>query len=492
MSGDGRPERSLELRASPSEPTPGLPSVGKSPAVAARVTARGPIRHVQHEDSSDTTATRTDDATTDADTDRSAIVVARDADERPDTTEITRLAETAGYDVVDRLTQRRQEGSTYNLGRGKAEELARRVAASDADAAVFDDELTPGQYRNLAGLLPNGTRILDRRRVVLDIFGDRTGDEAARLQVELATLRYELPRIEQTEERTHMQEAAETGSRLVDTERRIRTVERKLKRVRDRAADRRAARREEGFDLVAIAGYTNAGKSTLLHRFADDLSVDALEPDHADLDGVAAVEDRLFVTLDTTTRRATIGGRRVLLTDTVGLVDGLPHDLVESFSTTLQAVAESDVALLVADASDPVADLREKLQVSLAELDDPRGELVCVLTKVDLLDDAELAARRDALPDTLNEVVAVSAVEGTGVDRLRGLVADALPHRRETVDLPNAGSTQAFLAWAHEHGNVVETTYGSDRVRVVFEGKPELVSEAVSRAARVREGGDGP
>lgn len=491
MSGDGRPERSLELQVSPSEPTPGLPSVGASPAVAARVTARGPTRHVQHEDSSDTKATRTD-TTADADTAGSAIVVTRDADERPDTTEITRLAETAGYDVVDRLTQRRQEGSAYNLGRGKAEELARRVAASDADAVVFDDELTPGQYRNLAGLLPNGTRILDRRRVVLDIFGDRTGDETARLQVELATLRYELPRIEQIEERTHMQEAAETGSRLVDTERRIRTVERKLKRVRDRTADRRAARREEGFDLVAIAGYTNAGKSTLLHRLADDLSVDTLEPDHADLDGVAAVENRLFVTLDTTTRRATIGGRRVLLTDTVGLLDGLPHDLVGSFSTTLQAVAESDVALLVADASDPVADLREKLQVSLAELDDPRGELVCVLTKVDLLDDAELAARRDALPDSLEEVVAVSAVEGTGVDRLRGLVADALPHRRETVDLPNVGSTQAYLAWAHEHGNVVETTYGSDRVRVVFEGKPELVSEAVSRAARVREGGEGP
>lgn len=447
---------------------------------------------MQHEDSPDTTETtaeRTTDTETAADYNRTAIVVARDADERPDAAEISRLTEAAGYGVVDRFTQRRHEDGAYNVGRGKALELGRRVASAEADAVVFDNELSPGQYRNLSGLLPEETRILDRHRIVLDIFGERTGNEAARLQVELATLRYELPRIRQTEERTHMQEAAETGSRLVDTEKRIRTVERKLKRVSDRAADRRAARREEGFDLVAIAGYTNAGKSTLLHRLADDLSVDALDPTHADLDGVAEVEDRLFKTLETTTRRSTIAGRRVLLTDTVGLIDGLPHELVESFSTTLQAVADSDLALLVADANDPAAVLREKVRVSVGQLDDPRGQVVCVLNKVDLLTDDELATRTDALPDTLDEVVAVSAIEGTGVDQLRDVVADALPHRRETLELPNTGETQAFLAWAHEHGNVVETDYEGDRVRLTFEGKPALVSEATSRAAAVR-GGD--
>lgn len=457
--------------------TPGSP-VGRAPlVVAVRVTARRPTRTL-HDDSPNNRSPNTNQtANPDAPT---VIAVARDVDERPDTTEITRLAEAAGYRVVDELTQRRHEDGAYNVGRGKAEELARRVSELDADAVVFDDELTPGQYRNLVGLLPEGVRILDRNRVVLDIFGERTGSEAARLQVELATLRYELPRIERTEERTHMQEAAETGSRLVDTEKRIRTVERKLKRVGERAADRRAARRDEGFHPVAIAGYTNAGKSTLFHRLADDLSVETLDPGHADLEGVAAVEDRLFVTLDTTTRRATIEGRPVLLTDTVGLIDGLPHDLVASFSTTLDAVADSDVALLVVDASDSVETVREKVRVSLSALERPEN-VVCVLNKADLLDDSAIEARRAALPDELGDAVAVSAVEGAGIDRLRELVAESVPTRTAAFDLPNTGETQAFLAWAYDRG-AVEVDYGADRVRVGFEAHPDLVERAESRA----------
>ena len=429
--------------------------------------------------------------TSDDDADRTAIVVARDADEQPDTTEIERLARAAGYEVVDTLTQRRPEDGQYNVGRGKAEELARRIVATDADAALFDLELTPGQYGSLTALLPDGTGVLDRHRLVLDIFEAGAGDEAARLQVELARLRYELPKLRETEERTHMQRAAETGSRVVDTERRIRMVENKLDELTDRASERRAERREQGFDLVAIAGYTNAGKSTLLHRLADDLSVDGMAPDHADLDGVAAVEDRLFETLDTTTRRATIGGRRVLLTDTVGLVDGIPHDLVASFSATLDAVADSDAALLVVDASDPLPTMREKLQVSLAELDGPRGELLVVLNKADLVDDEALDERRNAIDsvagDRTAEVLAVSALAGDGAESLRDAVVTALPSETAQLDLPNIGETQSFLAWAHDHGNVA-VEYDGDRVRVEFAGRPAVVDRARSRSTAIREG----
>ncbi|KPN31450.1 GTP-binding protein HflX [Halolamina pelagica] len=333
-----------------------------------------PYRTLQDSPHAETDAERTNSAehsrTDIEDADRTAIVVARDPED-PDTTEIERLAAAATYAVVDAVTQRREEDSQYNVGRGKAEELARRVVETEPDAVLFDAELTPGQYSSLTALLPDGVRIIDRHRLVLDIFEDGAGDKAARLQVELAKLRYERPRVRETEERTHMQRAAETGSQLVDIEKRIRTVERKLDALGDRASDRRAERRAQGFDLVAIAGYTNAGKSTLLHRLADDLSIAGLAPDHDDIDGVAEVADRLFKTLETTTRRATIDGRRVLLTDTVGLVDGVPHDLVASFSATLDAVADSDAALLVVDASDPVAAMRSKLRVSLAEIDAP-------------------------------------------------------------------------------------------------------------------------
>lgn len=418
--------------------------------------------------------------------DRTAVVVARDADEQPDTEEIRQLADAAGYAVVDECTQRRREDRTYNVGRGKAEELSRRVAATDADAVLFDTELTPGQYRDLTALLPDGTRIIDRHRLVLDIFEEGTGDKAARLQVELAKLRYELPRVRETEERTHMQEAAETGSRLVDIEKRIRVVENKLDRITDRATERRASRREEGFGLVAIAGYTNAGKSTLLHRLADDLSVETLETGHDDLDGEAAVADQLFETLETTTRRATIDGRQLLLTDTVGLVEGLPHDLVASFSATLAAVADSDVGLLVVDASDPLPRLREKLRVALAELDAPREQLVAVLNKTDLLDPDALAQRRELLATeaAIDDIVGVSATEGTGIEALQSVVVDGVPGRAATFDLPNNGETQSFLAWAHDHGRV-ETTYEGDRVQVRFEAAPGLVKRAASRAETV-------
>ncbi|MFW5949287.1 MAG: GTPase HflX [Halolamina sp.] len=425
-------------------------------------------------------------------TDRTAIVVARDADD-PDTTEIDRLARAAGYEVVDALTQRREEASRYNVGRGKAEALARRVAEIDPDATLFDAELTPGQYSSLTALLPDGVRIIDRHRLVLDIFEAGAGGKAARLQVELAKLRYERPRVRETEERTHMQRAAETGSRLVDIEKRIRTVEGKLDALADRASERRAERREQGFDLVTIAGYTNAGKSTLLHRLADDLSIDGLAPDHADLDGVAEVEDRLFKTLDTTTRRATIDDRPVLLTDTVGLVDGIPHDLVASFSATLDAVSESDAALVVADASDALDEMCEKLRVSLGELDAPPSALLVVLNKADLVADAELDARREAVEAVagarISQVLTVSALEGDGIDRLRAAVVDSLPASEATFDLPNSGETQSFLAWAYDRGRV-GVEYAGDRVQVTFSARPSTVERARSEAATIESDPD--
>jgi len=455
--------------------------------VGARPSTTLQDRQTADETDAQTANHRTVESPHEGGAERTAIVVARDANEQPDTDEIRRLASAAGYAVVDELTQRRPEDSRYDIGPGKAKALARRVVATEADAVVFDGELTPGQYRDLVALLPDGTVVIDRHRLVLDIFEQGTGGEAARLQVELAKLRYERPRVRETEERTHMQEAAETGSRLVDIEKRIRTVEDKLARLTDRAAERRAARREEGFALVAIAGYTNAGKSTLLHRLADDLDVAALGDGHDDLDGPAEVDDRLFETLETTTRRATLEDRPVLVTDTVGLVDGLPHELVASFSATLDAVADSDAGLLVVDASDPLDRLREKLRVSLEELDSPRGELIAVLNKTDLVSDCELGTRREVVAGQsgVDTVVAVSATEGTGTEPLRSAVSDALPGRSETFALPNDGETQSFLAWAHDRGRV-ETTYEGDRVRVRFAASPAIVEEAASRAVEIR------
>jgi GTP-binding protein HflX len=410
-----------------------------------------------------------------------AVVAARATDQRPETAEIERLAESAGYEIVAALTQRRREDTGTWLGRGKAETVGDRAAETGADAVIVDGGLSPGQYATLVDLLPAGVDLVDRYRLVLDIFASGAADRRAALQVEAATLRYRLPRLRQVTEESLLNVATEKGSPVLDAERRIDRLESELDDLAETAAERREQRRAAGFGLVAIAGYTNAGKSTLLHRLADDLAVEDRDPDHPDLDATAPVEDRLFVTLETVTRRGTVGERDVLYTDTVGLVDALPHDLVESFSATLAEVAAADAALLVVDATDPPERLREKARVSLAALDDPRGELVAVLNKVDTVDGAGIAERRAALADLVPDAVAVSALEGRGIDRLRERIGAALPTDQATLCLPNDEDAQAFLAWAHDHG-AVETRYESDTVRVDFRAPPGIVERARSRA----------
>jgi len=281
--------------------------------------------------------------------------------------------------------------------------------------------------------------------------------------------------------------------------------------LNDDAAARRERRREEGFEFVALAGYTNAGKSTLLHRLADDLDVEGQREgeraerttgtDHADLDGTAEIEDRLFKTLDTTTRRATVEGRRTLTTDTVGFVDDLPHELVESFHGTLSATDSADCVVLVADASDPPGELRRKLATSfdlLGGSDDETDEspadapVVVALNKADLLDDEELAAREEVATEVaadtavlLADCLAVSAVEGEHLDALRASVADALPDlREETLLLPNGDDAMSLVSWLYDRADVADVTYRSDEVVVEFAAKETVLQRARSRAAR--------
>ncbi|MFC7137169.1 GTPase [Halobaculum litoreum] len=418
------------------------------------------------------------------------MVAARDADDTPDTTEIRRLAAAAGYDVVGELTQRRAEDRRYNLGAGKARDLADVVADADADAVVFDGELSPGQYADLLTLLPAGTTLVDRYRLVLEIFVAGAGSTAARTQAELATLRYELPgsngRRGVGAEPGVLREGVARARRRAPHRR----AEAKLDGITDAAADRRERRRAEGFDLVALAGYTNAGKSTLLRRLADDMAVAPPSAEgHADLAEAATAEDRLFETLETTTRRATLDGRRVLCTDTVGLVADLPHDLVRSFSATLDEIAAADAVLAVVDASADEDRLRRRLETTVEVLAaDATGPVIPVVNKVDRLDDDGRAAALAAVADVLaggdvdtREPVAVSALDGAGLDRLRSALVDALPGATASFAVPNSGAAQAFLSWLHEHGDA-DATYGADAVAVEFAGKPSVVEEARRRA----------
>ncbi|WP_435181627.1 GTPase HflX [Halorussus sp. AFM4] len=405
----------------------------------------------------------------------------------PDADEIRSLAEAAGYEVAAAVTQTRAEHPAANLGPGKVEALAATAARVGADAVVVDNDLSPGQHCALAEACPDGTAVLDRRRLVLDVFAARAGGERAALQVERARLAYDLPRVR---ERITRELAGEDlahdergGRRVRDIERRIDELDRKLAERGDDAAARRRRRREEGFAFVALAGYTNAGKSTLLHRLADDLDFAAREPDHDDLEGTAEVRDRLFETLDTTTRRATVEGYRTLVTDTVGFVDDLPHETVASFHDTLSATGDADCVALVADASDPPAELRRKVETGLDLLADAEGEVVPVLNKVDLLSDDELAAREDAIRELVSDPVAVSAAAGRNLDALRERIAAALPDRRTAeLVLPNRDDAMSLVSWLYDYADVRDVTYEGDEVRVAFAAGPSIAERAEAKA----------
>jgi GTPase len=261
------------------------------------------------------------------------------------------------------------------------------------------------------------------------------------------------------------------------------STESKLDSLSDVGDQRREKRRESGFDLVALAGYTNAGKSTLLRRLADEMELDLKR--HDDLHESAAVEDRLFKTLETTTRGAEIRERKTLVTDTVGFIQDLPHWLVESFEATLTETYEADLVCLVADASDPLPELREKLQTSRDLLNGEADRVLTILNKADRVADGELNERVAGIADLAPAPIVVSTTEGTGIDALRERIADELPDlETDRLQLPNTIETMTFLSWLYDHARVESVRYPDDSEQVVvkFAADPGVAERATAKA----------
>jgi GTP-binding protein HflX len=425
------------------------------------------------------------------------VIAKRVDDGEADTAEIRDLARAAGYDVVDELTQTRTEDPAYHLGEGKVEELSRRVRADGAAVVILDNQLGPYQTFNVGNKLPEGVRIIDRFRLILEIFGQRAQTRKAQLQVELAQLRYELPRAEakaslaKRDERPGFMGLGEYDeSREQDIKARIARIRDELERIEQTDEQRREQRRESGFDLVAMAGYTNAGKSTLLRQLAADLAVDENEDVHPDLDTTAESEDRLFTTLGTTTRQADMDRRDVLLTDTVGFISDLPHWLVESFKSTLDAVYRADLVLLVVDVTESVPEIREKL-VTCHDTLYERNEapIVTVLNKIDTVEDDEVERKREALSALAPSPVAVSAKTGENVDALRERIHADLPaFEHERLVLPMTEETMSVVSWIHDNAHVEAVEYG-DQVTIEFEGRPAVVEKSRAKAGELVETG---
>ncbi|WP_058366773.1 GTPase HflX [Haloparvum sedimenti] len=423
-----------------------------------------------------------------------AVVAKRVDAGTADLSEIEQLAGAAGYEVVGRLSQTREEDAAYMFGEGKVDELAALVEETDAAVVIVDNDVGPYQTFNIGGELPEDAEVVDRFTLILEIFGQRAQTRKAQLQVELAELRYELPRAEakaslaKRDERPGFMGLGEYDESVErDIKRQISEIRDELASIAEKEQQRREQRRASGFDLVALAGYTYAGKSTLMRQLAAELDVDENVDRHPDLETTAESEDDLFTTLGTTTRRAEMDRRDVLLTDTVGFISDLPHWLVESFESTLDSVYRADLVLLVVDASEPVEEMREKL-VTCHDTLYERNEapVVTVFNKVDRLTDEELDEKRAALSALAPNPEAVSAKTGEGVAALRDRVEAELPEwRTERLVLPLSDDAMSVVSWIHDHGHVEEEAYAGDQVTVTFDARPTVVSRARSKAAEL-------
>lgn len=396
--------------------------------------------------------------------------------------ELSLLIDTAGADEAGRVLQRRDAPDhTWFIGKGKVEELRDMCLAVDADTVVFDNELAPAQQYNLEKLL--GRTALDRTAVILDIFAQNAHTLEGKAQVELALLRYRLPRLRRGASAKLSQQRGGVGSRFGSGEtklevdrrrimRRISKLESELRELQHTRSLQRKSRSRSGLAAVTIVGYTNAGKSTLLNRLTQA--------------GVL-VEDRLFATLDPTTRRLSLpGGEPVLLTDTVGFVRRLPHGLVEAFKSTLEVASNADFLVHVVDSSAP----------------DPEGQIAAVrevLAEINALTVPELLVfnKSDIAPDVAADQmarhqgsVAVSAVTGEGIDTFLATLADRLRAITAVVELLIPYERGDVLASVHREGEVVSTFHDTDGVRV----KARLADASAGRLAEfvVRSEGGRP
>lgn len=383
--------------------------------------------------------------------------------------ELAQLADTAGLDVVGRMVQRldHPDPATF-IGSGKVDQLRRRVAETAATMVIFDDELSPRHQRELEERLGEDVQLLDRTSLILDIFAQHAHTREGALQVELAQYEYRLPRL--TRAWTHL--ARQSGGRVggstggvgvrgpgetqLETDRRvigrrIARLKRDLEEVRAHRERHRERRRKAGVPTVAIVGYTNAGKSTLLNRLSD---------------AHVLAQDKLFATLDPTTRRVVLpNGTEALFTDTVGFIQKLPTQLVAAFRATLEEVTEADLLVHVLDITHRQARRHaDAVHQTLAEIGAADQPMITGLNKIDRLPSSETSI---SLPGAYPNPVAISALTGAGLEALLALVQDMLEAEMAHLDVLIPYEAGELVDLFHRRGLITLEDHTEDGTHIV-------------------------
>jgi GTP-binding protein HflX len=382
--------------------------------------------------------------------------------------ELRRLAESAGYTVVAKIEQVREPDSRYQIGAGKVEELATLVKEKGAQKIIFDNPLKSVQAYNLAKA--TGIEAIDRFQLILEIFTKRATTTEAQLQIQLATQRYELAHAKARVRLAKMKEqpgfmglgAYEVDVYYEAVKRQVYSIRRKLKKIREKRLLHRERRMELGFSSISLAGYTNAGKSSLFNALTEE---------------EVPVNTALFTTLSTTTRLVKFSKRKFLLTDTVGFIDRLPLTLIEAFQSTLEETIYSDLILLVVDASEPLDVVQKKINVCLETIERIGASGISVITalnKIDLLREEEKQQKLEILKEKTTNPIPISALKRINLEPLKkGILKKLESYVRAEFTIPLTNETMSFLSWLHNRADVQKTNYDTNNfAQVIFEANP--------------------
>ena len=389
--------------------------------------------------------------------------------------ELKKLAESAGYEVAAQFEQTRKPDSRYQIGAGKVEELAALVKEKGAEKVIFDNPLKTVQSYNLAKA--TGIEAIDRFQLILEIFTKRATTTEAKLQIQLAEQQYELAHAKERVRLAKMKEQPGfmgLGTYEADVyheavKRQVQTIQKKLKKIREKRVLHRERRAELGFSSISLAGYTNAGKSSLFNALTE---------------AATRVDNSLFTTLSTTTRLLELSGRKFLLTDTVGFIDRLPLRLIEAFHSTLEETIYSDLIVLVIDINEPIETIEKKNSICLETIDRIGASgvpIITALNKIDRLEEKETNQKLEKLKEKIKTPIPISALRRINLTILKeemlGKFEDFV---QLTFSVPLTNKTMTFISSVHNEANVKKVKYTSDSVQVTFESDP-------STAERVRK-----
>jgi len=390
--------------------------------------------------------------------------------------ELRNLALSAGYTVVGEIEQIRESDSRYQIGAGKVQELAKLVKETGAQKIIFDNPLKSVQAYNLAKA--TGVEAIDRFQLILEIFTRRATTTEAKLQIQLARQQYELAH---AKERVRLAKMGEQpgfmglGAYEVDVyyeavKKQVHTIRRKLKKIRGKRLLHRERRAELGFSSISLAGYTNAGKSSLFNALTEEQ---------------VPVDEALFTTLSTTTRLVEFSKKKFLLTDTVGFIDRLPLTLIEAFHSTLEETIYSDLILLVVDLSEPLNLVEKKLSVCLETIKHIGATgipLITALNKIDLLSEMEIQQKIEKLKERAPNPVLISALYKTNLNLLKQEIIKMLKdYVQASFTIPLTNDTMSFLSWLFKRAHVQSINYTNDSAHVIFEATPWFAEKVKSR-----------